>query len=124
MREEKRKPKVERRAARGISSAIEEAKRKGYTAGTEGGIAGVLEESMKEGHHVEREQVMEHGRTVLPGGLHRFGGKGEGGIEKESWLGKQRAMKREQQGVEHDMEREEVEKKSTEEVARARLEER
>lgn len=122
IREEKRKPKVERRAARGVQSAIEEARRKGWTAGTDDGIAGVFKEAEKEGANVERETVMQHGRTVLPGGLHRFGGKGEGGIEKEAWTGKQKAMKWEQKGVEHEAEREEVENKSTEEVARAKLE--
>lgn len=122
IRDEKRKPKVERRAVRGIKSAIEEAKRRGWTAGTDDGIAGVFKEAKKEGANVERETVMQHGRTVLPGGLHRFGGKGEGGIEKEAWAGKQRAMHREQKAEEHEKEREKVESKSTQDVARAKLE--
>ena len=110
MRDEKRRAKVERRALRGVSSAVEEAKRRGW------GVGQVYAEANREGHNVERERTAEHGRVVVPGGEHLFGG-----IHEEAREGSKRALRRMERGKEHEREREEVAEKTTEEVARQKL---
>ncbi|KAI9655048.1 MAG: hypothetical protein M1831_005008 [Alyxoria varia] len=98
IQDEKRRQKVERRAMRGVSSAVEEAKRRGW------GVGQMYEEANKEGHHVEREKTVEHGREVLPGGKHKFGK-----INEEAQRGKAKTMNRIEKGIRNEEEREKVE---------------
>ena len=108
--DEKRKAKVQRRASRGIGSAVSEAKRRGW-------------EYVKQSPADEPERPKDaRDRSVLPGGLHKFGGKGEGGINKEAMEGANKTLRRLEKAKEHEAEREEVEQEPAEKIARETLE--
>ena len=76
----------------------------------------MYKEVEKEDGHVRREKTVEHGREVLPGGLHKFGK-----INKESQLGASRARGRAEKGKQHEKEREKVERKKDEDVQKESL---
>ena len=105
--DEKRKAKVLRRASRHVGKATKEARIKGWTF--------VRDTEQKE---TPKDDL---GRSPLPGGLHRFGGKGEGGLHKESVEGSRKVRKRFEKGRQHELEREEIENTPSEEIARERL---
>lgn len=114
MKERERIDKIRRRAMRGAPWAVEEAKKLGM------GIGQVYEEANREGHHVERERTVEHGREVQLGtGLHDYGD-----INTESREGANRVLRRMEKGKQEEKERKKVEGRSTEEVARETLDRR
>ena len=93
----KRKAKVQRRAMRGVKSAIQEARARGWEVETPstGGWGALYDKAKSEGGVPEVERPKDAmGRSVLPGGRHKFGGKGEGGIHKEAMHGANRTLDR------------------------------
>lgn len=91
---------------RGVPSAIREARLKGWGVG----------EMYAEAGHVERQKVVEHGREVLPGGVHKFGK-----INDESREAKRKAMDGESKAEGHERDLESVVQRPDQEVAREDL---
>ncbi|KAL9054207.1 MAG: hypothetical protein Q9162_004315 [Coniocarpon cinnabarinum] len=120
----KRKAKVQRRASRGVASAIREARERGWEVETPtvGGWGALHDEAQSAGGAPKPDRPKDAmGRSVLPGGRHKFGGKGEGGVNKEAAHGAARTSTRLNKAREQEAEREETANQSTEEVAKANL---
>lgn len=111
--DEKRRGKVERRALRGVPSALEEGRRRGWS------VPAMYDEANREGHNVERATTVSDGREALPGGRHKFGKIGD-----EAKFGANRALSRMEKGKQNEKEKDEAAEKSTEGVTRKTLEER
>lgn len=108
-RDDKYRKFNERRAARGNATAIEILKQRGWslTASPEEVLASSGTQANSKG------ETMEHGRTVQPDGTHKYGARGEGGINKEAWNNKQKAMDLHERGLQHEAEREAVMKEDS-----------